>query len=74
MDNEATQVYGTNGDDCFRAKMILDHHHAYPLVIDIEQDENARHSWARGAFSSPRFYSMMDLYLSNQQASNPDAS
>ena len=74
MDNEAIQVYGAKWcGDCFRAKMILDHHHINPLVIDIEHDENAIHSRARGVLSSPRFYSMMVLYLSNQQASNPDA-
>jgi NifU-like protein involved in Fe-S cluster formation len=45
MDNEAIQVYGSKWcGDCFRAKMILDNHHTNHVVIDIEQDENARHS------------------------------
>ncbi len=54
MDNEAIQVYGAKWcGDCFRAKMILDHHHINPLMIDIEHDENAKAFVSQGCVVVP---------------------
>ncbi len=54
MDTEAIQVYGAKWCGvCFRVRMILDHQHINPLVIDIEHGENAKAFVSQGCVVVP---------------------